>query len=155
MKTRKSHRGSKVERTAENKRMISYHQHGDGLFLFRNRSQSATISLPKESSDGRRTVGAYNPNVPGSGEWEGDSYFFELVPRDAILVKTIRPPGETLMENKLILDQPDQVTNAGPVEHVASEDLPLNENPEEGVEKEGAEVLLTEDPLEGVTIINE
>lgn len=155
MKTRKNNRGSKIERSAENKRVVAYHQKGDGLFLFRNRSQTATLSLPKASVDGVRTVGPYNPKVPGSGEWKGNSYFFQLVPRDAILIETITAPGEILMENKLILDQPDQVTNAGPVEHVVETDLPLNENPNKGTEQQSAEVLLTEDPLEGVTIIND
>lgn len=163
---------TKLERTQQKKSVLEYHQHGNGLFLFRNRSEVASLELPKTSSDGKKWV---QPKET----WEGDSYFFSMVPREATLVKTIIDPNkspdpvsdpiiETLtetkdnkkkpkkkekkMEEKLILDQPDQVTKSGKVEHKVQEDLPLNEaSPQD----ESKEKLLTEDPLAGVTIITD
>jgi len=137
---------SKYERREEQKKIKQYHQKGEGLYVFRNRSNEATLSLLKPSADGKKMVG---PNE----EFEGDSYFFQMVPQEAILVKTIRGKGEK-MDEQLILDQPDQVTSEGKVEHVVSDER-LNEMPEEGMEKSKSEVLLTEDPLDGVTIITD
>jgi hypothetical protein len=138
---------SKIERTEEKNRLVEYHQHGRGLFLFRNRSSVASLELPKISSDGKKWI------QPGH-TWQGDSYFFSLVPREATLVETLVDPNkETKMEEKLILDQPDQVTNSGKVEHKVKPDLPINEvGPTEQSEEEK---LLTEDPLAGVTIIRD
>lgn len=159
---------SKLERTQQKKDILEYHQHGEGLFLFRNRSEVASLELPKVSKDGKKWV---QPKET----WEGDSYFFSMVPREAILVKTIENPQkkpepvveviveskeakkkpkkkEKKMEEKLILDQPDQVTKTGKVEHKVQDDLPLNEaSPQD----ESKEKLLTEDPLAGVTIITD
>lgn len=146
---RSSKKVSKIERTAEKKRIIEHRQHGEGLYLFRNRNSSASLELPKPSKDGRRWV---DP----SGTWEGDDYFMSMVPREAILVKVISEPNkeEVKMENKLILDQPDQVTKAGKVEHKLRDDLPINETAPEAKAEE-KERLLTEDPLAGVTIIRD
>ena len=137
---------SKIERTQDKKKALEYHQHGTGLYMFRNRSKVASLELPKPSSDGKKWV------QPGQ-TWEGDSYFLKMVPKEATLVKTLVDPNkEVKMEEKLILDQPDQVTCSGKVEHKVASDLPLNEtnptNPED-------ERLLTEDPLAGVTIIRD
>jgi hypothetical protein len=127
----------------------------------------------------------YKPDgsvVPGSGEWDGDDYFMQCVRnRDAILVKTITPPDaepepvvepvveavepepevvteskeEDMTEEKLILNQPDQVTSEGTVEHVVTDQAkPLNEAPCCAPEKP-TETLLTEDPMAGVEIIGE
>ena len=76
-----------------------------------------------------------------------------MVPKEAVLVKTlIEENKEAKMESKLILDQPEQITRTGKVEHKASEDLPLNEADPKEAEKER---LLTEDPMSGVTIIRD
>jgi hypothetical protein len=145
-------------------KLKEFHERGKGLFVFRNKSNEATLSLPKVAADGKtRMVGPANPKVPGSGEWEGDSYFMQLVPREAILVRVIKAPGEEeeqMNENeKLILDQPEMVTAEGTVEQVVESapdtDQPINETPEEGIEKSKKDVLLTEDPLDGVTIITD
>lgn len=146
---RNSKKVSKIERTAEKKRIVESRQHGEGVFLFRNRNAAANLELPKPSNDGRRWV---EPN----GTWEGDSYFMSLVPREAILVKVVSEPKkeELKMEEKLILDQPDQVTKAGKVEHKVKDGLPINEAAPEG-NLEDKERLLTEDPLSGVTIIRD
>ena len=137
---------TKIERTQQKKQTLDYYQKGTGLYLFRNRNASASLELPKASKDGKRWV---EPN----GTWEGDSYFLSMVPREAILVRTLAEENkEEKVENKLILDQPEQVTKTGKVEHKVLEDLPLNEADPNGAEKEK---LLTEDPMSGVTIIRD
>jgi hypothetical protein len=79
-----------------------------------------------------------------------------MVPREAVIVKTLEEPKsetkEARMQEKLILDQPDQVDRSGKVEHKVEKDLPLNETNPNDAEKER---LLTEDPLAGVTIIRD
>lgn len=158
-KFKRARRQSKLEKQAKRKEILEYNQRGEGLFVFRNRSRQATLSLPKPSADGKTVVGPANPAVPGSGEWEGDNYFMQLVKsHDAILVREIRGVQEerTMNQEKLILDQPEQVTSEGPVEHVlpATPVKPLNETPQD----ENAplpDVLLTEDPMEGVQIIRD
>lgn len=140
---------TKIERNQVKKEYIEYHQKGEGLYLFKNRSNIASLDLPKVSADGKKWVG---PNET----WKGDSYFFKLMPKEAILVETIsEPKKENVMENKLLLDQPDQVTQKGKIEHVISEPaIALNENPETKQE-EIKDTLLTEDPLAGVTILRD
>jgi len=89
------------------------------------------------------------------GTFQGDDYFMFMVPGE-LRVKQIIVPAEedrkkeNNMENqKLILDQPDTVTNEGVVERIVSSDLPLNENqPNE----EAKDVLLNEAPIEGVKV---
>ena len=146
---KRSSKTSKIERTIEKKRIIAHRQHGDGVYLYRNRNKNAQLELPKPSNDGRKWV---EPN----GTWEGDSYFMSMIPREAVLVKTISEPKkeDVNMEERLILDQPDQVTKTGKVEHKVAEDLPINETAPEGKAEE-SERLLTEDPLAGVTIIRD
>lgn len=149
----KSKKLSKIERNQIKKEYIEYHQKGDGLYLFKNKSSFASLELPKISKDGKKWI---EPN----GTWQGDNYFFKMVPKEAILVKTISEPEPSkqenkMEENKLILDQPDQVTEKGKVEHIVpNSELKLNENtPQE--ENETKEKLLTEDPLSGVTILRD
>jgi len=147
---------NKYERAQQRKQVIEYYQGGAGLYLFRNRSNVASLELPKISKDGKRWV---QPNET----WEGDSYFLSMVPKEAVIVKTIEEPvkaevvvnenKENKVEEKLILDQPDQVTKTGKVEHSVNEDLPLTENPKQ--DEKSKEKLLTEDPLAGVTIIRD
>ena len=60
---------------------------------------------------------------------------------------------ENKMPNdKLILDQPDTITNKGKIEHVVADTnpQPINDSTEN---KPNSEVLLTENPLDGVSII--
>ena len=141
---------TKIERMQQQKSLLSHHLQGSGLFVFRNRSTVASLELPKASNDGKKWVGPRET-------WEGDSYFLTMIPKDALLVETLveqkSDNKEEKMETKLMLDQPDQVTKAGKVEHKVQEDLPLNEtSPQDEATKER---LLTEDPLAGVTIIRD
>lgn len=149
-------KSNKLERAQQKKQVIEYYQKGNGVYLFRNRSSFASLELPKISKDGKKWV---NPNET----WEGDSYFLSMVPKEAVLVRTIEEPKneslelineENKVEEKLILDQPDQVTKTGKVEHSAENDLPLAETAPQNEEK-NKEKLITENPLDGVTIIRD
>jgi hypothetical protein len=143
-------KANRYERAEQNKRILEYHQEGTGLYRFRNRSSVASLELPKPSRDGKRWVG---PN----GTWEGDSYFLSMVPKEAVLVEALTAPDnkEQKMPEKLILDQPEQITRSGKVEHsVVREDLPLNETGPSD-ETEDKEKLFTEDPMAGITIIRD
>ena len=121
------------------------------MYLFRNRSSVASLELPKISADGKKWI------EPGK-TWKGDSYYLSMVPKEAILVESLCEGAkeEVKMNDKLILDQPDQITSSGRVEHAVTDDsLPINEtSPQEEVSKK-RERLITEDPLAGVTIIRD
>lgn len=140
---------NKLERAEQKRLAVEYHQAGTGLYLFRNRSKVASLELPKVSADGKKWVAP-------EGTWRGDSYYLSMVPKEAVLVESLcqEKKEETKMAEKLILDQPDQVTTAGRVEHTVSvEDMQIAESaPQETKTKER---LITEDPLAGVTIIRD
>lgn len=129
---------------------------GSGVYVYENNSD-ADLSLPKPTASGVRIVGPRK-------RFQGDSYFMSWVgpPMNLLkLVEVVVPQSpqkfaneETEMENKLILDQPDTVTQSGKVEYVVAGDpavKQLNDNVDPT--KKVPEVLLTEDPLDGVEII--
>lgn len=132
------------------RRTVEQIQHGEGLFVFRNRL-NGTLTLPKPTKSGIKTV-------PPNGEWQGDNYYLGLVKtNEATLVRTILTPEQTkemaMNEEKLILDQPDTVTAEGTVENVVKQEpQKLNEASPNDPKKD---VLLTEDPMDGVEIISE
>lgn len=155
IRIKRERKKTKRERMMERRRSIETFQHGEGLYLYRNRSKAATLILPKKSTDGRKTIG---PDEC----FEGDSYFMKMVPKEIKLVKVITSPNEEtrskMTEEKLILDQPDQVTQEGTVEHVVETPvvIPLNEEaPVDEKKKKNAEVLLTEDPMDGIEILSD
>jgi len=119
-------------------------QSGKGLYIYRNNT-SGDLSLPKPDVDGKTRVS------PGD-TWKGDDYFmFMLKSHEARLVETLSAEEmENKMEEKLILEQPEQVTPEGVVEQVVSDELLTEETP---TKDEGKTVLLTEDPMDGVEIL--
>lgn len=137
------------ERKTEKDRLIAYKTKGYGLYEYQNRL-AASLTLPKFASDGKTKY------IPAGGTFQGDDYFMFMVPSELRVKQIIIPADEErkkeIMENqKLILDQPETVTNEGVVERVVVGDLPLNENdPQTGKKKE---VLINEDPIDGVKII--
>jgi hypothetical protein len=154
---------NKKEKSELKKNNLEKSQMGEGLFVFQNRSSQATLQLPKTSFDGKKWIG---PNQT----WKGDSFFLKMIPREAFLVKTLISPDEQkqkeeeriMAENKLLLDQPDQVTQEGKIEHVVEtgDVVELNEGSTKKKKKKNENVnnpntLLTEDPIAGVTIIRD
>lgn len=141
---------TKQQRDKIKKDNIEQIQKGTGLFLFKNKSNFATLELPKKSKDGKKWV---QPNET----WQGDSYFLKMIPKEAILLKTIESPmkEEKMSEEKLILDQPETITTDGTVEHVVEEkDVKINEQTKKTRTKKSKNKLLTEDPTGSVVIID-
>lgn len=159
----KKNNTTKKDRSELKKNIVLNSQKGLGIFVFKNRSNEATLQLPKTSLDGKKWVG---PNQT----WQGDSFFLKMIPKEAVLVETIESPDEQkqkekkMNEEKLILDQPDQITTEGKVEHVATSTELVDLNEEENNKKKrktknenssSKSKLLTEDPIAGVTIIRD
>ncbi len=117
--------------------------------VYRNNTKG-TLTLPKPSFDGKLFV---EPN----DTWEGDESYMYMVQssNEAKLVSVSTPTQEVnTMPEKLILDQPDTVTTAGKVEHVlVTEPTVKKLNEETPTPNPTKEVLLTEDPMEGLEII--
>ncbi len=118
---------------------------GEGLFIYKN-NVKGTLSLPKPTASGKQTLQL-------GEEFQGDSYFMSLVRTNELrFIRTItpvEPKGESMQEQKLILDQPDKVTAEGAVEQVVPA-KPLNENIPTENQKQ---ILLTEDPMDGIEIV--
>lgn len=149
MKYRKFNRFEKKEVRAQ---MLENALHGEGMYLYRNNT-NADLTLPRPTRSGIRSVG------PGK-EFQGDNYYMQLVKQGMLrLVKELQSPNqqnvtesEVKMQEKLILDQPDTVTEQGKVEHVVSKPAQkLNET--QGENGKQPEVLLNEGPVEGGFVI--
>lgn len=147
---------SRYEKREEGIRIREQRLHGEGRFVFRNKGNQNLI-LPKPTKNGIKTL---NPNQ----EFEGDSYFLSLVRAgELILVKTIQSQNEAREENNmkteqtLILDQPPTITESGTVINVTNGKplKKLNEIKNDALNKEPADVLIIEDPMEGLTIITD
>lgn len=133
----------KIERAEKLKKIFE----GSGIYIFRNRT-SGDYSLPKPALDGRKTI-------PKGETFKGDSFFLKMVPRELILVEIVE---EQKQMEKLILDQPETVTTDGQIEHVKQDDeQKICESPNEEIENEEEEkekdVLINEDPIDGVEIL--
>jgi hypothetical protein len=148
MKYRKFNRLEKKEVRSQ---MLENALHGEGLYLYRNNT-NADLALPRPTKSGIRSVGA-------GREFQGDNYYMQLVKTGMLrLVKELQSPEqeniqtEVNMADKLILDQPDMITEQGKVEHVVSTPVQkLNETKEDADKK--PEVLLNEGPVEGGFVI--
>jgi len=140
----------KMQKIAQKRALVDIRTSGKGRFLFKNRNASATLSLPKKGLNGETTV-------PPNGTFEGDDYFMFMVPKELLIVQTLEnqncnKENDMLNEEKLILDQPDTVTNKGKVEHVVDDEP---KSLKEDTENDSDPKLLTEDPLAGITIITD
>ena len=128
---------------------------GEGLYLFVNNTRGDLI-LPKPII----INGVVIKSIPPGRTFEGDSYYFYMMKTNQIrLIKTIMDPNslkrkeENMLEEKLILDQPDRYTQQGKTEHVVpSKKDQLNENQPDN-NKKPADTLINEDPMAGVEIM--
>lgn len=143
---------NRYERRAEREQQIKRALHGEGLYEYLN-NRKGDLNLPKPAANGVKRV------APGK-TFEGDNYFMQMVrTNDLRLVREITSPEQERInmqeQQKLILDQPDTVTNEGKIEHVVTQ-KPQKMNEQAPQAKAGApEVLLNEDPMEGVEIITD
>lgn len=145
MKYRKFNKYEKKEVQAQ---VLANALHGEGLYLFQNNT-NADLTLPRPTKSGLRIVGPKQ-------QFQGDNYYMQLVKTGYVrLVKEIQSPAaqkaaltqtEVKVEEKLLLDQPDMITEQGKVEHVVNKNTPLQKlNEQKGKEKQ-PEVLLNEGP---------
>lgn len=149
---------NRYEKRELNRQKVENHLRGEGIFVYRNKMKVDMI-LPKPHLSGTTRVSA-------GQEFQGDSYFLSMLgPGGLSLVRTIVPAGttnpvppainneEVIMETqKLLLDQPDTVTTGGKVEHVV-ETLPSQKKVVE--QKKSDDILLIENPLDGVEILDD
>lgn len=144
---------NRLERREVQKQKLASSLAGGGLFIYENNTKG-TLKLPKPTASGKLVVAPKE-------QFQGDSYFMSLVKPPNNLLKLIQVVTENLPktqimesnmnEEKLILDQPDRVTSEGTVEQVVTtQQKKLNEVEKSEPQKE---ILLTEDPMDGVEII--
>lgn len=134
------------ERREVNAARLAQSMGGTGLYIYENNTDS-DLKLPKPAKNGLRTIGPRR-------RFEGDSYFLKWVGSPLNLLRLIEEKvhnKENTMPDKLILDQPDTVTSKGKVEHIVGDNTmkPLNDSSNQPKQ----EVLLNENPLDGVAII--
>ena len=136
---------------------------GKGVFVYRNNT-SGDLFLPRPTKSGIT-------RVVRNGVFQGDDYYMFLVHNGELrLVQVIEPAQKAEaadqvlsegvsqnMSEQLITEQPPTVTNEGTAEfHVQSdEQKPLNEDgtPKKESKTDQTDVLLNENPLDGVEII--
>lgn len=121
---------------------------GSGIYIYQNSSQQSELTLPRPTRSGVRKVAP-------SGQFQGDDYYMQLVRTGFLrlveVLQTAEQEKESQMiedqkeEQKLLLEQPDQVTDHGTVEHVVAKPgvKNLNETAAKG-KKPSTELLLNE-----------
>jgi hypothetical protein len=149
-------RFNKWERKENRAKELAKNMHGEGLYLYEN-VNNADLTLPRPTKGGVRKVGP-------KGRFQGDNYYMQMVrSHDLRLIEILQTPEAereaNMKEQKLILDQPDRVTNEGTIEQVVAPGKAklhkLNDATEEKEKQKQPEVLITEDPMSGVEIILE
>lgn len=119
---------------------------GSGLYIYEN-SATAELTLPRPTRTGVRKVGP-------KGRFQGDDYYMQLVKTGFLrLIEVLQTPEQEkevtlLEEQKLILDQPDRVTNKGKVEQVVEKKTPKQKLNEAGSDPAAPQpdILLNESP---------
>lgn len=167
---RNSPRLNRYERREMHAEKLKNNMSGTGVYVYENNTEG-DLRLPKPTDSGVRQISP--KNKPGC-RFQGDSYYLQWVGSPMNLLKLVeevvpkmthtelmdhRAKQEQLIEEEamaneqqLLLDQPDTINHQGKIERVVSEpgQKSLNDNTE--VDQK-PEVLLTEDPLDGVEII--
>lgn len=122
---------------------------GTGLYIYENNT-SGHLNLPKPTNQGKKTIAPKE-------RFEGDSYFMMLVKAPHNMLRFIseikQEEKKEMNESKLILEQPDIVTSKGKVEHVVDEISATQKLHDSTENKHKHDVLLTENPVDGVEII--
>lgn len=115
-------RYNRFERKQIQQEKIAQSLAGSGLYVYKNPSRTGTITLPKPTPSGRRTIGPLE-------EFQGDSYFMSLVALgDLMKVRTITTPEQekAVAEAKALAALPP-VKTPTPVEKTVAEDSVLSE----------------------------
>lgn len=146
---------NRLERREVQKLKLASSLAGDGLFIYENNTHGS-LRLPKPTASGKLVIAPKE-------QFQGDSYFMSLVKPPNNLLKFIQTVNESpsktqimesnMNEEKLILDQPDRVTSEGTVEQVVKNPTQQKLNDSVKETEPQKEILLTEDPMDGVEII--
>lgn len=129
---------------------------GSGIYIYENNTDG-DLNLPKPTSSGVRMIGPRK-------RFQGDSYYMKWVgsPMNLLrLIEEVVPQNalnenkeNSMIENKLILDQPDTITSKGKVEHVVNDSTPVQAiNDSNDPDSKKPEILLNESPIDGLEII--
>lgn len=145
---------NRYQRRAMQAEKLRLDLHGSGIYVYENNTDG-DLTLPKPTASGVRVV---NPRK----RFQGDSYFMKWVgsPMNLLrLVEVIQPENSTKEENmnekQLILDQPDTITQQGKIERVVVEPnvTPINDATTNELPKKKEEILISENPIDGIEII--
>ena len=146
---------NKYERKEVQQQHLAAALHGEGLYLFENNTK-ADLGLPRPTRSGIRSVGPKQ-------QFQGDNYYMQMVKAGHLrLIKVLQTPEQeraaelneaTMQEQKLILDQPDTITEQGKVEHVVPK-TPVRPMNEAGNQPQ-PDVLLNESPDDGFVIVGQ
>lgn len=132
------------------KKRLEQMTQGEGLYLFSNDKDVDLLLIKPIKINGKEVK-----RIPPKTSFEGDSYFFSMVRQGQLkFVKTIIDPKkeEKMLEEKLILDQPDKFTESGKTEHFVASPKKKKLN-ESQPEEEDKPKLINEDPMDGVVIL--
>lgn len=162
---------SRYERREMHAEKLKNDMAGTGVYIYENNTDG-DLKLPKATDSGVRQLA---PKGKPGCRFQGDSYFLNWVGSPMNLLRLIevvvpkmtfaelqahKAKQELLLEEEamanekqLLLDQPDCITHQGKVERVVVEpgQQAINDNVDPNQKK--PDVLLTEDPLDGVEII--
>lgn len=168
---RNSPRLNRYERREMHADKLKNDMSGSGIYIYENNTDG-DLKLPKPTDSGVRQI---SPKNKAGCRFQGDSYYLQWVGSPMNLLKLIeevvpkmthvelmahKVKEEQLLEEEamaneqqLLLDQPDCVTHYGKIERVVEEPGQQKINDNTDVSDKKPEVLLTEDPLDGVEII--
>lgn len=150
-------RFTKYEKKEHREANLKINMAGTGVYIFENNTDG-DLTLPKPTATGQRKVGPRQ-------RFRGDSYYMQWVKPPLNLLRfietvTVVDPAllapqteDTMNQKKLILDQPDTITQHGKIEHVVVDGPQQKLHDANDPNPKNAPVLLTEDPLDGVEII--
>lgn len=117
---------------------------GTGKYLYQNNTPG-TLNLPSKPATAPVSLGKNQTFI-------GDSYYHQFVRTNELkILETLEDPNKKETEpmpEKLILDQPDTITEQGKVEHVVKNDSPVQPLRESEKQEEPKEVLLNEHPVD-------
>lgn len=147
---------NRQEKLAMQRMKAVQNSQGKGLYIYENNIKG-DLDLPKIPNkiliNGIWVENKKQRMVQAKQQFEGDDYFMQLVRTNQCrLIKEIKSPEKENMEKKLILDQPETVSVKGKVEHVI---VQAQKTLKETNSNKKEEILLTEDPIDGVEIILE
>ena len=147
-------RYNRHERKLHKEAAVAEAMSGSGLYIYENRNEIGDLTLPKPTKTGMRIIGP-------KGKFQGDDYYMQYV-RSGILrlIEILEPPvsndtpvEEVIVEQKLILDQPETVTASGQVEHVVENPAKVLSEDTGKKKAKKSPVLLNEGPVGSVELV--